>query len=109
VSKYLADEFNLCICMHYRTVLKFKICFIMYALICCIHAFHESVLHHNELGLFKVFSIFRVCRRIYSVHTAAGRCNLYLLYFIINLQNYGIILSEYWHSYALTTCVGILC
>jgi hypothetical protein len=104
VSKYLVDEFSLCICMHYRTVLKFKICFIIYALIWYIHAFHESVLHHNEVGLLKVLSIFCVCRRIFSVHTAAGRCNVYLLYSIINLHSYGIILSEYWHYYAPTTC-----
>jgi len=73
------------------------------------HAFHESVVHHNEVGLLKVLSSFRACLRIYSVHIAAGRYNLYMLYFIINLQNYGIILPEYWHSNALTTCIGILC
>jgi len=73
------------------------------------HAFHESVVHHNEVGLLKVLCGFCACRRIYSVHTAAGRCNLYMLYFIINLQNYGIILPEYWHSNVLKTCIGILC
>jgi hypothetical protein len=61
-----------------------------------------------KLGFLKSSPVF-MRLRIYSLHTAAGRYNLYLLYFVINLQNYGIILPEYWHSYALTACVGIRC